>query len=358
MRNLLTASAAALLAAGLAAQEDHFTSSPDGFSSTEGGTSMDLIGSAATLRFQQVDATNFGGKEDRNRWAFRRDGLLADNPTYGARNVELELVLAEGDLGTFSTSFASNYVSGTDTLVFTKKTIAFPDWSVAPAATPANHDLVIFLDTMWSYNGKAVTGTDLLWEVRVYSNDKAGSAYPMDADIVVPDFLSGVSSALGTSTCTASGQSGTYNEHFSILNYGTKMQLDMDVSRAAANSPAAYLLGLPQTTPLQPLFCGDLQVNPLLVIAMGNTDPTGFAAVSFDAPYSPASIGGSIAGQCIVIDAGQPNSIGLAQGRLTNVPMDPPNTSQCKHIYDTNVAATTAASGVVDGGIICMTNHP
>ena len=347
-----------LLAATLPAQEDHFTSSPNGFTLTEGGSSNSLIGSAATLRYQQVDATNFGARQNRNRIAFRRDGLSPDNPLYGARNVELEVVLAEGRLLSFLTAFDSNYVSGTDALVFTKKTVAFPDWTVAPATTPANHDLVLMLDTLWSYRGKAVTGTDLLWEVRVYGNDSAGNPYPMDFDLVIPRFVTGIATPLGTSTCTATGASGPYTGDLDVLNFGTRMQIDIDVTNAAPNAPAAYMLGIPQVTPLQPMFCGDLRVLPLFVIPLGSTNAAGFAAQSFNAPYSPASIGASLAGQAVVADPDQPNGIALGQGEVSTVPLNPPTTPQCKHISASSPTAAIATGGIVDGGIIVLTDHP
>jgi len=365
MRNAAFFSAAALIAAiPAAAQEDHFTSSPQGFEYVEGNTSIDLVGKEALLRYQQVDAFTFGSKTNRNRMMWRRDGLLPTNPGMGARNVEIEVLAAESDLGSMSTSFAGNYLAGTDQVVFNRKVVAFPDWSAAPATAPQSQSaaLMIYTDVVgWGYPGKATSGTDFLWEIRVYSNDQAGTPYPMDADGGV---FTNVPSTGGTAvgpTCFGTGfASGRgANTHVNMRNYGTHMELELDVDDVEAGQNGFVILGGQlQNTPLTSLLglCGDLEVAPLMTVALGPTNASGFAATTFsNLAYMPSLIGQTIYGQGAGFDTVQ--GLIMCRTRGVIVPVDPPSGSQLKYMFALDPNAASATSGILDGGIILMTNH-
>jgi hypothetical protein len=351
--------AALLVCVPLSAQEDHFTSSPQGFEGVEGNMSIDLIGKEPLLRFQQVDAFTYGAKTNRNRIGFRRDGLLPTNPAYGARIVELEVAVGEGSLGSMSTSFTGNYNSGTHQVVFTQKQVNFPDWSAAPALPPQAESqwLILFTDVVgWGYPGRTASGTDFVWEVRVWNSSKAGQGYPMDADTAIPASLTNSGATVGSSSCIATGQVSSPSYSISMSNYGTSFDLLMNVVRCQAGQTAFSLLGATQlTTNLG--FCAPLQLVPVLSVNMGPTDPTGRAEANFlGLNHNAALIGQNIYGQAVAFDT----TLGLvlSQGRQLTVPGDPPAGTQVKHMWALDPNAASATSGIVDGGIILHTNHP
>lgn len=365
MRILAIPAAALIAAIPAAAQEDHFTASPQGFEYVEGNTSIDLIGKEALLKYQQVDAFTFGSKTNRNRMYWRRDGILPTNPAYGSRNVEMEVLIAEANLGSMSTNFASNYIAGTDQVVFNRKSVSFPDWSVAPAVPPAPESgaLVIFTDVVgWGYPGKNTSGTDFLWEVRIYSNDQAGSSYPMDADTAVFNSVTGTGATAVNPSCFGTGfASGRgASSHLDMVNYGTHFDLHMDVSDIEVGQSSFMLLGAQlQNVPLTSLLglCGDLEVNPLMSINLGATNASGQASADFNnLTYVASLVGLQLHGQGVGMDSVQ--GVVLTRTRTLTVPINPPSGSQVKHMWALDPSAAAASSGIVGGGIILHTNHP
>ena len=118
MQRLALVPILALTASPLVAQADHYTPSPAGYESTEGSYHEHLIGAEPRLRYQQVDATNLGGKSNRNRMAFRRDGLLGVNNEWGSRTLELEVTWGDGNLQSFGPDFDANFTTTNKTVVF------------------------------------------------------------------------------------------------------------------------------------------------------------------------------------------------------------------------------------------------
>ena len=361
MRKLAIPAAALAVCVPLSAQEDHFTSSPQGFEGTEGNMSIDLIGNEALLRYQQVDAFTFGGKTNRNRILWRRDGLTATNPAFGSRNIDMEFSHGEGDLSTMSTNFSGNYSAVAEQVVITRKVINFPDWSAAPAIAPQAESaaMIIFTDVVgWGYPGKATSGTDFVWEVKVWSNDKAGTGYPMDADSVVPTHVTATGGTAVNPTCFATGfGSGRgANTHVDVSNYGTHFDMHLDVGDIEVGQNAFVMLGNTLASTPTP-FCGNLEVVPLLTVPLGPTDPTGYAEVKFtNLTYNAALIGATIHGQGAGFDSVQ--GMVLNRTRSVTVPADPPVGTQVKHMWALDPTAATATSGIQNGGIIMLTNHP
>lgn len=357
MLKLALPAAALAICVPLSAQEDHFTSSPQGFEGVEGNLAIDLIGREALLRYQQVDAFTYGEKGNRNRIAFRRDGLLPSNPTYGARVIEMEFGHGEGNLGTMSTTFSNNYSAVSHQVVITKKQISFPDWSAAPALPPAtNSEFIIATDVVgWGYPGRSVSGTDFVWEVKVWSNNKAGTSYPFDGDTVIPTSLGSSGATVGAG-CTATGGASAVSYHLNMANSATSFDLDMDVGNCESGQAAFGLLGGAQST--QNIgFCTPLELVPTVVVSMGTTDPTGFAQIAFPGlTYNAALIGQNIYGQAVAFDSGQ--GLVLSNGRDLVVPANPPVGTQVKHMFALDPNAATATSGILTGGIILLTNHP
>ncbi|MEM7199546.1 MAG: hypothetical protein AAF628_04730 [Planctomycetota bacterium] len=364
MRTILAPVAAALVACvSLSAQADHWESSPSGLESVEGNMSLDLIGREGLLRFQQIDTTS-GPRANRNRVGFRRDGLILDSTQYRSRNVELEVIFSEADLGSSSMNFAGNYTGNTSTVV-SRKTISFGDWTFAPVVPPvttgqAPEFITIGLDTNWSYPG-STGGTDFLIEFRVYSNDQAGRGYPGDADTAAPLFLINGGEGSGTG-CIATGRASPSTVSLEMLNWGSKLSMNYGVSNNVAGAPAfGNLAGGPAAFPL-PGLCAQLLVNPvgMLTLGLGITDGFGDVTATFDPlPYNPALIGAELYAQGMVLDVGQPGSFKLAvtDQRKTAIPSDPPTTSGAKHFWALDPSATMA-TGSGDGGYVFFSNHP
>jgi hypothetical protein len=362
MRFSLTLSSAAVLAAGipLAAQEDHFTSSPQGYETVEGNMSIDLIGKEPLLRFQQIDSLTLGSKTNRNRFGLRRDGLAGVNPAFGARTLDMELVAGEGHLASASTTFDDNYIAGTKTVIIARKSVSFPDWTVNPVTPPQSEPqwAILLLDAPWGYDGKVATGTDLVWEVRVWGSSAAGSSYPMDADIAAPTVLQGITAGLG-SGCITAGQASAMTITADNFNYGTKFSLTFRVTRAAANQPVTFLLGAQKQVTNLPGFCADLQIIPIMGLAIGSTDAAGAMTTIIDPiAYNATLINMAFEAQAVVMDPSQATGLALSPGRESIIAIDPPVGSAVKHLWALDPDATVATSGLVNGGIILHTNHP
>ena len=178
------------------AQTQVFTA-PPGFLQTEGPMAAQFNHPFynAVARFQYVDAGQRGlARPGIKRLELRRDGMqISSSPT---RTVELEVVMAETDAGTQSTTFASNYVTGPVT-VFVKKSLTLPDHTQIPVAVPAPFDVQVPFDAPFAFTG----ALDLLWELRLHANSASGSAYSLDTvDSTVPG--EGQYTYLGFQSCT------------------------------------------------------------------------------------------------------------------------------------------------------------
>ncbi|MEM7201154.1 MAG: hypothetical protein AAF628_12850 [Planctomycetota bacterium] len=347
--------AATAVVSSLPAQIDHFTSSPNGYEAVEGALADNVIGGNAALRLQQCDSS-FEPEGSIDRLAFRRDGLLPDNSGYGARNLELEIVMSDSDLSALSTTFDANYTGNTATVV-ARTTVSFPDWTLQPVLAPSTNVLQIDFDSLWT------PGTaDLLWEVRVYSNDGAGSDYPMDADSGIPQFIQSSRTSVGLG-CRATGQFFRAANITWINNWGTKLSMDLGVGTSAKNSPTVALLDAVRTQiPGGSLLCTALEVNPAaLNLPLGVTDAGGNLTVTIDPiPYSSAFEGATLVTQMASLDPGQSATIPVAfsQGAVNVISDPPPATAPVKQLWAADATATTATSGILDGGIILQVNHP
>jgi hypothetical protein len=362
MRHILPITSAAILAVSvpLAAQEDHFTASPQGYEAIEGNQSIDLIGKEALLRYQQIDSLTLGAKTSRKRFAFRRDGLLPVNPAYAARVVDIELTVGEGNLATASTTFDDNYLAGTKTVVMARKNVSWPDWIINPVVPPQPEPqwAILVLDAPpWTYGGKAATGNDFVWEVRVWGNDHAGAAYPMDADTAMPTVLQGATSGVGTG-CTTVGQTGAMTITADNFNHGTKLALRLGVGRSAPNQPVTFLFGAQQQLMTLPGFCANLQILPIIGMPLGSTDAVGALTTMIDPiAYNPMLVGMAFYAQGVVMDPNQVTGLALTPGRKSIVASDPPTGPGVKHLWALDPDATVATSGLVNGGIILHTNE-
>lgn len=350
----------------LAAQEDHFTTSPEGYEFTEGNAlSEDLLGTEPLLRYQQIDTTNTLSMANRNSIAFRRDGRVFPNPEYKARTIELELVFAESDLASISTTFASNYKTN-QAVVFTRKQVSFASWILPPALPPATETNSITLDQGWSYFGKPATGNDFLWEVKVWSNSEAGKDYPFDFEYVVPNATFGTKvPTRGTATNLSNGcfVPGNPNPHQAIpvlLNHGNQFEFQYSSINGPASQAVVLFLDTANQNLSVPFLC-----NPLHAVALttpiGVADAAGqFSMGALTIPHNPLLIGQKIVVQETRLCPGcySPSQLDLSLSRGVDIdfPADPRDPA-IGRVWALDPNAATATVGPLPGGIICYTNH-
>ena len=348
----------------LAAQSITTTSSPAGYVYQEGGgESRDVLGSEPKLRYQQIDSTLQYGVYNRNRISFRRDGRLFTNADYGARAIEIEIVMAEGDISSFGPTFASNY-QGNVTTVVPKTRVQFPDWSQQPTQLPAaaSGHLTIPFAQSWSYAGKLASGNDLLWEVRVHSNTQAGKDYPFDFQTVVENSVFGQlvptrSGHLDLGRGCSLGARGEAHMDIDIWNFGTKFTLDAHL-HTKPSAPVFMMLGFNNANLSLPGYCARIFVNPALggiMFQVGISDPNGDMCIDLDPlPYHAALIGRDLYAQTVAPDASQPGvPVILSSGAKMTVSGNPRGPAVGRSwAYDP--AAATAAVGPDTGGIIIL----
>ncbi|MEM7202418.1 MAG: hypothetical protein AAF628_19255 [Planctomycetota bacterium] len=353
---LISAVALSATCLSVSAQQDHWTSSPRGYETREGNSSQDLIGKESMLRYQQVNSLHEGSMSNRNRIAFRRDGVLADNTDYGARNIELELTMSEADYSSFGTDFAANMTGNTMTVI-TRKTISMPDWTFAPASGPAPADGIMLFDNpvTWNYPG-ASTGADYLFDIKVWSNDQAGMSYPMDGDGFIHAFTIGASARFWDGPCVSTGQTSAMQNHFTLENHLTHFETSWDIKRGVPGNPAVLMVDATLASFMLPGACDTFFVVggasvPVTLDANGDF----YGQLRF--PYDARLIGLDVHTQGFCPDAAKPWGLSLSYGRTNNIPGDPTGVVGVRHAYALDPDATTATSGVQDGGVVLWTNH-
>lgn len=362
----LLAGTLAALCAPLAAQADHFTTSPEGYNYTEGNSHDEsLLGTEPLLRFQQIDATNNVNMFNRNQIAFRRDGRLFMNPDYKRRTLDLEVVFAESDLSNISTTFAANFKTNMSVVV-ARKTVNLMDWIVPPSIPPAVETNAIVLDNIWSYAGKAASGNDFLWEIKVWSNSEAGKDYPFDFDYVVPNASFGPKiPTVGATTnlsagCLAPGQFSPHRANPLLLNYGDNFEFRYASVNGPSNQAVVLFLGTSNANFSVPFLC-----NPLHAITLST--PIGVADGNGQFTLPPLSLGynGALIGQKLIAQEARLCGgcfssplldLSLSNGVEVTFPTDPPD-PLVGRVWALDPNATTATQGPLPGGIIIYTNH-
>ncbi|MEM7204412.1 MAG: hypothetical protein AAF628_29400 [Planctomycetota bacterium] len=356
-----TIALALLLACPLAAQADHFTTSPEDYDFLEGNSHhSDLLGTEPRLRYQQIDSTNTRALLLTNRIAFRRDGYALADTEYGARTIELELTLSESDLGSISTNFATNLTTNS-TRVVPRMQVQFDDWTL-PQGIAAKESNVIFFGTAWGYRGKLQTGNDLLWEVKVWSNDRAGDDYPFDFEYITRNGsfgyaipIHGARRPIGTGCTTLAG---TFHLSASVIHDGTRISTSAVVFGAPPGAPVGVMIDDRDHGLVLPSLCGTLHVLNGVVISFGPTSGTGFATSATIAVLAePSMVGQRLVYQAFSPDPAQPKSqLALSRGFEVEVPA-PPSRPALGRVWAYDPSATTATVGPLPGGIIMLTNH-
>ena len=362
MRSLLAAAASLVAALPLSAQADHFTTSPEGFDNSEGnGVSNDLLGTEPLLRYQQIDGTNLRSMTNRVKMAFRRDGWTPDNPAYGPRTIELEVVMSESNLANISTVFANNYTTNTATVV-NRKFVNFEDWSLRPVLPPAIESNIIPFDVTWNYAGKTAGSGDLLWEVKVYSNTSAGVNYPFDFDLADPNASFGtkiptrsVATNLGTG-CISTGRTSPYTASVTILNDKTNFTWQASTSNAVPLAPAVMFIDVADLNLSLPGLCEPIHAL-LASYLQGTASATGSTSFTTTFPHNSWMIGQSVVIQAMSPDAPKTLGVSMSRGQTVTIPADP-NEPVLGRVWALNPNASIATVGPFPGGIIIYTNHP
>lgn len=341
-----------------------WTTSPRGYLTVEGETRSSLFGIQAALRYQQIDTTNSNPLNNRRRYAFRRDGAAPTNLIFASRTVELELLMSESNLRFVSTNFDCNHKTNT-AVVFNRKFVNFPDWTVRPPSAPATQDLILLADTIWSYPGKTASGNDLLWEVKIWSNTGAGQAYP--ADYAVPNPFAQVASrsagsALGVG-CLASGHASPSRLDTRFVNTRSGFILDVEVKENADNQFHFLLMGFLQQSVAVPILCAPFHITgPLLTNPVGFADSGGNVDTCFRLGHDASGIGLPLIMQAFALDPSQQVPflpIALTDGNRTVIPADPTGPrAPVGHLFSVGDpdTANIAQFGPRPGGIILLSN--
>ncbi|MCC6671607.1 MAG: hypothetical protein IT458_11130 [Planctomycetes bacterium] len=343
-----------LLATALAAQATPFTS-PAGLLTTDGSSNHDyILFKYNKLRWQQLDETSVGQTATVvTKIAWRRDAVLATNAAYAARSIDLTLILSDAVKPVaVSPEFDNNY-AGTPTTVFTTKTVNLPDWTQKPAASPANFDFVVTLDTPWPYLGQK----PFLWEVRADNNTAAGTNYGNDFHSVTGSTATSNSGvALGTG-CVATGQTSAMLLSASLWNHVIRFRMSAGVSRAPATTPVVLFIDAANASLPIPGLCGTLYALPTVQLPLGISSSTGtVSTIQIDnIPYAQSAIGQKLYSQAVALDAGQANlPVVVSNGRENTFPADPATFAPVTRIYQYQVSPTSALTTPTPwtGGIV------
>ena len=255
MSKQLSLLAIALLTSASAAQ--NYFSAPPGYLTVEGNGSTPNF----TPFYDKSSRAQwlYGGLRNNvypaiNRFEQRRDGVAASG-TYPARTIDLAVVMADCDLNSVSTTFATNYAN-TPTTVYTKKPTNFPDHS-ANVGSPAPWSISVPYDSNYLYLGLK----DLLLEVQV-DNLAGNVAYSVDCVSLGSSTNPGQGSFSYVNT---GGYCTTPNGQFWI--YGRNPQTDVAQNctfttyavRGPSNAPAVLAMGF--SDPNFSLFCTALRTS-------------------------------------------------------------------------------------------------
>lgn len=251
----------------------------------------------------------------------------------------MTVILSDADFATMGTTFANNY-KGTPTTVFTKKKISM-DWTKPAALTPAEFDVIFKFDTPFLYSGADA----LLWETVTTTGGSNVTGYAQDwysgsspATVVGP-----IPSSLGRGCNTGSA---AMNHNSSIRSTSaTDFQYGFDLSNGPASAPALMFVGSQQLN--LPLFCGSLQVVPLLDVPLGSTDASGNIALNYaTTTWSPNFANGSVMTQVAALDRSQPGGVALSNGLHTRSMRVPGGAAayNIKRSFNTTNAASPTGS--------------
>ena len=309
--------AALSLLARAAAAPAQFVTSPQGFATTEGPSFFGTW--AIGGRYQQLDGTQLGQPRRISAIAFRRNGDAAGGRT-GARSFDLEVRMGEASMARLTGGFATNYLPGTEQVVYAKKKTNLPDWS-SFAGAPAPFDFVVTLDVPFDYSGNGALVIDF-----EYQNSTLRFLAYADGVREDPQTRPPANEEFG---CTIVGASGPFEHDFSFENSGPLlgglgMAMPVGVRNGPRSSPVVMMISGDDPAITVPGLCSTLHASPgvefvFTTDAQGNVPLTRLAF-----QHSPAAIGQFVQTQCLALDAGQPGiPLALSNAYTTEAAPDP-----------------------------------
>ena len=249
---------------------------PPGYGTTEGPAAQTLYVpwfDGMGGRYQWSSGSNRGTpRPNINKLEMRRDGLAAASTTWAARTTTLTVVMGHTNMTTLSTTFASNYVGATTTVV-NAMPYNVPNHNVPPpVAPPAPWTVSVPFTANFTYNGT----DDLLWEM-ICTNSAPTGAYSTDAH----------AGGAGTRATLGTACSFTQSGNAPAAVGGNRIRMQLWASGGPNSQPAALVVGLTDpNTNLGGMLCTALRANTDIVIGM-STSATGTigsstAPISFD----------------------------------------------------------------------------
>jgi len=343
----------ALLASTAAAQQ--YFSGPPGYLTTEGNGST----TAFTPFYDKSSRAQwlYGGLRNNvypaiNKFEQRRDGVAAAG-NYPARTIDLAVVMADCDLGSVSTTFASNYLN-TPTTVYTKKPTSFPDHSSLPPSSPAPWTVAVPFDSNYLYLGLK----DLLLEVQV-DNLSGNVTYSMDCVNLGSSTTPGQGSY---SYLNTAGKCTTPNGAFDIFgrnpqtDASQKCTLSSYAVRGPSNAAGVWALGISDPN-ISGVLCAGLRTSADVTVPI-TTDAVGGIGSSTALITLTFPIGGafSVYTQFAAIDATQAGiPVALSDAVQNNIVQNIGGAPTAAFLYAYGTNGSAAVSGTSYPSYIAVT---
>ena len=336
-----------LLTAALSAQS--YVTSPAPYDKHEARSNNTYPFYGTSFRYQQVHGDVKGTPRVLTQISFRRDGTLGTTASYGARSYDMELFVGDGDLPTFSTTFATNFVS-TPVNVFTRKNLNVPDHTNRPDFLPAAWDVDVTFDVPFPY----VSAKDLVWEAVIYTNTSANS-YPMDAVSGLDTGVTGGFAVLGSGCTTANGTM-KLRSNFASSSTANTVTMNWGVSGGPASAATVVFVGISNPNTPIPGLCNNEKLYTDAILAQipgttaaGGTLTTPTLTINFD----PTLLAFTLTSQAAAVDASQPG-LGIAASTGNAAPFTPlPGAVPVRRLYAyNNSSATTGGMETYNYGLV------
>lgn len=353
-RRFVTASASCaaslfplLLSATLGAQSH--TVSPPGFASQPGDfQSTDPFFDAAA-RYQQVHgdvatpATVSAISLRQAQWPVR---------SMPARTLDAELWIGAGDEAAMTSTFASNWL-GSPAIAMQRRSVNLPDWSQAPASSPAPWSVTFPFDQPTTVG----TNGDLLWELRIHSTTHAGF-YWADA-YQAQGIALGRGGPVGTA-CTAS--MFPFPVTFQVELQARRATREFAIQAVSVNYPpneaGAFFIGVQDSSLAIPGLCAPLRVTPLFGIpaTVSGRGVLPFTIATW--PFDPAAVGFGLRLQAAAMDPGRPGlPVVLSQAWVGSLPDLPPAGHPVRRLIASSATATSGRLDVIPAALITRFTH-
>jgi hypothetical protein len=238
-------------------QATTFTS-PKGLSSTEGNT---LFYASTNRVYQGIDATHKGTVWVMKEFAMRRDKVTAS--TAGASTVDATLTIGETNMTIVHSDPTRNF-SVKKTLVFPKKNINWPDWSLA-SPTPAPFDFKIPFSTSYIYLGLNA----LVWDLTLENGTNTGNKF----DRHFTFYKTGTTALLSAGCASFAHTAVLESNGPALANYG--MRLKAGIKGGPPAAPVSISLAVADANATVPGWCAKLHAIPLAILPIGVANSTG-----------------------------------------------------------------------------------